>query len=104
MTVKRHRTSLIIALLTLSVFLLGLYSSGYATFILAMTTVTVVVCVGLNILVGLSGQMSFGHVGFFAIGAYTAGILMLTLARKGDGQYFAVSTWLHQPNGRIFHG
>ncbi len=51
-------------------------SGNYATFVLAMVAVNVIVGVGLNILVGLSGQMSFGHVGFFAIGAYTVAILL----------------------------
>jgi ABC-type branched-subunit amino acid transport system ATPase component/ABC-type branched-subunit amino acid transport system permease subunit len=31
--------------------------------------------VGLNILIGLSGQISIGHAGFFAIGAYTSALL-----------------------------
>ena len=35
----------------------------------------VIVGVGLNILLGLAGQISFGHVGFYAIGAYTVAIL-----------------------------
>lgn len=36
---------------------------------------TYIVVVGLNLLVGLSGQLSLGHAGFFAIGAYTTAIL-----------------------------
>lgn len=56
----------------------ALYSAdSYQNFIIAMAAMTIVVCVGLNILLGLSGQVSFGHVGFFAIGAYIAGIVML---------------------------
>src|SRR4029078_5050386 len=31
---------------------------------------------GLNILTGYNGQISLGHGGFFAVGAYTADILM----------------------------
>ncbi len=52
-------------------------AEGYYTFVLATVAIHVVVGVGLNILLGLSGQVSFGHVGFFAIGAYATGILML---------------------------
>lgn len=37
--------------------------------------ITYIVIVGLNILVGLSGQLSLGHVGFYAIGAYMSAIL-----------------------------
>ena len=36
---------------------------------------TAIVGIGLNVLVGLTGQVSFGHVGFYAIGAYTVAIL-----------------------------
>ncbi|MEM9215419.1 MAG: branched-chain amino acid ABC transporter ATP-binding protein/permease [Cyanobacteria bacterium P01_F01_bin.150] len=49
----------------------------YYLFILGMIGVTTLVSVGLNILVGLSGQVSIGHAGFFAIGTYTGSLLML---------------------------
>ena len=49
----------------------------YYLFILGMIGVTTLVSVGLNILAGLSGQLSIGHAGFFAIGAYTGSLLML---------------------------
>ena len=52
-------------------------ADGYGPFILALVALTAVVGVGLNILVGLTGQISLGHVGFYAIGAYTAAILTL---------------------------
>jgi ABC-type branched-subunit amino acid transport system ATPase component/ABC-type branched-subunit amino acid transport system permease subunit len=52
-------------------------AGGYAPFVLAMVAVTAIVGVGLNILVGLTGQISLGHVGFYAIGAYTVAILTL---------------------------
>ncbi|MGF1535552.1 MAG: ATP-binding cassette domain-containing protein [Elainellaceae cyanobacterium] len=49
----------------------------YYLFILGMIGVTTLVSVGLNILAGLSGQISIGHAGFFAIGAYAGSLLML---------------------------
>lgn len=52
-------------------------ADGYAPFVLALVALTTVVGVGLNILVGLTGQISLGHVGFYAIGAYAAAILTL---------------------------
>ena len=36
---------------------------------------TAIVGIGLNVLLGLAGQVSFGHVGFYALGAYTVAIL-----------------------------
>jgi ABC-type branched-subunit amino acid transport system ATPase component/ABC-type branched-subunit amino acid transport system permease subunit len=52
-------------------------ADGYVPFVLAMVALTAIVGVGLNILVGLTGQISIGHVGFYAIGAYTVAILTL---------------------------
>ena len=46
---------------------------GYYVFVLALVALTAIVGVGLNMLLGLTGQVSFGHVGFYAIGAYTVG-------------------------------
>jgi branched-chain amino acid transport system permease protein len=34
-----------------------------------------IVCVGLNLLIGYAGQISLGHAGFFALGAYGSAIL-----------------------------
>ncbi|SER56119.1 ATP-binding cassette domain-containing protein [Psychrobacillus sp. OK032] len=39
--------------------------------------ITYIVIVGLNLLVGLSNQLSLGHVGFYAIGAYASAILTM---------------------------
>ncbi|MEM8622050.1 MAG: branched-chain amino acid ABC transporter ATP-binding protein/permease [Pseudomonadota bacterium] len=50
---------------------------GYLVFILALAAINLIVGVGLNILFGLCGQISFGHIGFFALGAYGVGIAML---------------------------
>ena len=33
------------------------------------------VCIGLNLLIGFAGQISLGHAGFFALGAYASAIL-----------------------------
>lgn len=48
----------------------------YYLFLLAMIAITTMVGVGLNVLIGLSGQVSIGHAGFFAIGAYTGSLLI----------------------------
>jgi branched-chain amino acid transport system permease protein len=34
-----------------------------------------IVCIGLNLLIGYAGQISLGHAGFFALGAYASAIL-----------------------------
>jgi branched-chain amino acid transport system ATP-binding protein len=51
------------------------FADGYQLYILALVGLTTIVGTGLNILLGLSGQISLGHVGFYAIGAYAVAIL-----------------------------
>ncbi|MGE4237123.1 ABC transporter permease subunit, partial [Hydrogenophaga sp.] len=54
---------------------LALTVNPYYAFVLANVALLAIVGIGLNLLMGLSGQVSFGHVGFYAIGAYTVAIL-----------------------------
>jgi branched-chain amino acid transport system permease protein len=53
-------------------FMFGPYPVGQFTLVLAFA----VAVLGLNVLVGYSGQISLGHGAFFALGAYTAAILI----------------------------
>ena len=39
------------------------------------TALNAIVCVGLNLLIGYAGQISLGHAGFFALGAYASSVL-----------------------------
>jgi branched-chain amino acid transport system permease protein len=39
--------------------------------------ITAIAVYGLNVLVGFTGQLSLAHAGFFGIGGYTAGLLMV---------------------------
>ncbi len=49
--------------------------NGYYVFVLGNVALLALAGIGLNVLLGLTGQMSFGHAGFYAIGAYTVAIL-----------------------------
>jgi branched-chain amino acid transport system ATP-binding protein len=80
--------------LTAAAALYAAKAQGYAPFVLAMVALTAIVGVGLNILVGLTGQISLGHVGFYAIGAYAVAILTL----KG------VSFWIALPLAGLIAG
>jgi branched-chain amino acid transport system ATP-binding protein len=51
------------------------FANGYQLYVLSLVGLTAVVGIGLNVLLGMSGQISLGHVGFYAIGAYTVAIL-----------------------------
>jgi len=49
----------------------------YFVFLASLILVNAVVALGLNLLSGYTNQLSFGHAGFLAIGAYTAALLTL---------------------------
>jgi ABC-type branched-subunit amino acid transport system ATPase component/ABC-type branched-subunit amino acid transport system permease subunit len=69
--------------------------NSYYVFIMATLGLTALVGIGLNVLLGLTGQVSFGHVGFYAIGAYT--VAVLTVAAKWD-------FWLALPVAALLAG
>ena len=50
---------------------------GMSLYTVNLITIHAIVAIGLNILVGYTGQVSMGHAGFFAIGAFTTVILIL---------------------------
>ena len=65
---------LLIGLLAL-LFMAPLYLNHYWLSVGNIIGITIIAAVGLNILVGFCGQLSIGHAGFIAVGAYTSAIL-----------------------------
>ena len=64
------------AVFLILLFTFPLYLPNYYIYLLNIIMVHVILAVGLNILVGSTGQISLGHAGFFAIGAYGTAMLM----------------------------
>jgi branched-chain amino acid transport system permease protein len=54
-----------------------LVAPTYLVFLGTLVAVNAVVAIGLNLLSGYTNQLSFGHAGFLAIGAYVAALLTL---------------------------
>src|SRR5512140_3298491 len=50
--------------------------SGYRLFLVSTMMIAAIAVLGLNLLTGFNGQISLGHGAFYAVGAYTAAILM----------------------------
>src|SRR5258707_5398232 len=50
--------------------------SNYRLFLVSTMIIAAIAILGLNLLIGFNGQISLGHSAFFAVGAYTAAILM----------------------------
>jgi len=53
-------------------------ADGYQVYVISLVGLTAMVGIGINILLGLTGQISLGHAGFYAIGAYVGAILTTT--------------------------
>ncbi len=53
----------------------------YFVFLASLIFVNAVVALGLNLLSGYTHQLSFGHAGFLAIGAYTAALIVIHAPR-----------------------
>jgi branched-chain amino acid transport system permease protein len=56
-------------------FCMPLFTSKYWLGVTNLIGITVISIIGLNILVGYCGQLSIGHAGFMAVGAYTTAVL-----------------------------
>jgi len=73
------RRALAVAAILLGVCIFILRANGYELYIVALVGLTTIVGVGLNVLLGMTGQISLGHAAFYAIGAYVVGILTTKL-------------------------
>ncbi len=69
----------LVALPVLLVLEWMLSASPFATYLLSIMAVNVILAVSLNIVNGMTGQFSIGHAGFMAVGAYIAGVTSLAL-------------------------
>src|SRR5471032_3078128 len=50
--------------------------SNYRLFLVSTMIIAAIAVLGLNLLTGFNGQISLGHGAFYAVGAYTAAVLM----------------------------
>lgn len=79
---------LVLAAMTAFLIYLPLSSSRFTQEIMTNMFFYVVVCLGLNIIVGFAGLLHLGYAAFFAVGAYTTGIL---------SSVYGVNFWLTLP-------
>jgi branched-chain amino acid transport system permease protein len=93
---KRIPWTLILVVLVGLVPLLG---SRYYTFLATDILILAMFATSLNLLIGYSGLVSFGHAAYFGIGAYVCGILM-----KDVGAPFLIAWLLGGVGGMLFAG
>jgi branched-chain amino acid transport system permease protein len=75
MIARRIPWTLVVFLVAASVPWLG---SRYDTFLAEQIAIDALFAVSLNLLLGTTGLVSFGHAAYFGVGAYVCGILMKT--------------------------
>jgi branched-chain amino acid transport system permease protein len=69
------------------------YISNFTFLQMSLMIVYAIAVLGLNLLTGFNGQISLGHGAFFAVGAYTAAILI---------DQYSVNYWLTLPIAALF--
>ena len=69
--IRRSAIGIILALVLVYPFALGMYHTN----IMITALIYVILALGLNIVVGLGGLLNLGYAAFFAVGAYTYGLL-----------------------------
>jgi branched-chain amino acid transport system permease protein len=76
MAIVRTRLQwVLLAAFLILLFCAPLYLDNYWLGIANLIGITLISAIGLNILVGYCGQLSIGHMGFMAVGAYTSAIM-----------------------------
>lgn len=88
--IRKPWTRIWVSALVVAVLLLPFYGPEHVTYIVTIIWLYSVGVMGQNILIGYTGQISFGQAGFLAIGAYTFGHLIrlgipLSLSILGGG-------------------
>lgn len=84
---QRNRI-IVLSILAIIAMLLPLISNNYVLEVLTNAWFYTVLCLGLNVVVGYAGLLDLGYAAFFAVGAYTTGILT---------SQFGVNFWLTIP-------
>ncbi len=76
---KTTAAKLWFGLLLLALLVTPTLLESYLLSLLTLAAIHIIIAIGLNLLIGYTGQISLGHAGFIAIGAYTSSLLMLKL-------------------------
>ncbi len=85
-----RRRELLSGVVLFGVFaLVPLTTSGYSMYLDAQILYMMLLATSLNLLVGYAGLFSYGHVAYFAIGAYTFAILSKTYGAPFWAAFFA---------------
>jgi branched-chain amino acid transport system permease protein len=99
--VRRLPELLVPVLLVLGTAVLGLAVSGYLQTYFLQTLVKVAIVVALYVFIGNSGVLSFGHISFVALGAWTAGVLTVPPDQKNAIMPYLAQSLVHANVGNV---
>ncbi len=85
--------AVLLSILLIFFIALPMVSSLYQVTIFSLALVYVMLALGLNIVVGIAGQLVLGYSAFYAVGAYTYALLNM---------YYGLSFWVCLPLGGLF--
>jgi len=68
--------------------------NGYIIHIINQSLIYVILAVSLNLINGITGQFSLGHMGFAAVGAYASGVITTILFEAAPGTFSGYALFL----------
>src|SRR5688572_31494704 len=64
--------------------------SDYRLFLVSTMMIAAIAVLGLNLLTGFNGQISLGHGAFYAVGAYTAAVMLDKISWMPDFYFLTI--------------
>lgn len=92
--VRRRTTITLSIIIVLSLVVLPQFLGGIMNELLTNVGIFALMALGLNVVLGFAGLLDLGYVAFFAVGAYTTGVLTSPLSPTWDPQ---LAWWLAFP-------
>lgn len=89
---KKTLISVLSLVIGIVLVILPLFMGDYVIHIMNQIGIIIILVSSLNLIVGYTGQLSFAHVGLFAVGAYTSAILTTA---------YGLSFWMALPLGAL---
>ncbi|WP_210483999.1 branched-chain amino acid ABC transporter permease [Microvirga antarctica] len=75
---RLYKALALVVLLVIAILLPLVLKSNYQLGIAHQALIFIILALGYDVLLGFTGLLSFGHIGLFAIGAYTSAILVMS--------------------------
>jgi len=66
----------------------------YVYIVTELAGIAAISALGLNLIYGFNGQFSLGHIGFYAIGAYSSALITKDFVSRWSGGQFTAFSWL----------